>query len=230
MSKTTIAKIERLKKSLDNSFIIHYACESLDPAAGRSPHIVSISLIGYRDETARTFSLAIEAEKLKIDFSEIRINIDKLERLMLVSFFRFVEENPEALFVHWNMSDVTFGFPAMYHRYNVLTKLEAPQVSERKQFNMAAVFKALYGQDYIDYPRMNNLATLNNYDSIDLFTGEEEARLIEDGEYVKASRSNIAKVKALRFILELFVDGKLKVKNAPEGTDKKKGFWQGLFG
>ena len=226
MVQNTEAKIERLKKNISKSYVVHYACESLDPASGRSPHIVSISLIGYNDETAKTFSLPIEAEKLKIDYKDIKSNIDKLERMMLVAFFNFVEAHPEVLFVHWNMSDITFGFPAMYHRYNVLTKLEAPQVNERKQFDMAAVFKSVYGQDYIEYPRLNNLFTLNNYDSIDMFTGEEEATLIENEEYVKAARSNIAKVKALRFILELFVNGKLKVKN----EKPKKSFWKGLFG
>lgn len=229
MSQTTDTKIERLKKNINNSYVVHYACESLDPASGQSPHIISISLIGYRDETAKTFSLAIEAEREKIAYTQIKENIDKLERLMLVSFFKFIDAHPDAYFVNWNMSDITYGFPAMYHRYNVLTKLDAPQVSQRKQFDMAAVFKAIYGQDYIEYPRLNNLFTLNNYDSIDLFTGEEEARLIENGEFVKAARSNIAKVKALRYILELFVDGELKVKNEKK-DETKKSFWKGLFG
>jgi hypothetical protein len=106
---------------LANTWIIHYSCESFyDRPEGRSPRITSIAV--RKLDTGQTLSFSIHqmAEERHIPFAEIELHYDGLERGMLDRFYAHIGAHRGMKYVHWNMRDINYGFPAIEHRYRVL--------------------------------------------------------------------------------------------------------------
>jgi hypothetical protein len=223
MSNADKIILKRIKTSPKRVYIAHYACENLiAKTVGHSARVASISLINYSDGMTQTYSLPIEAERLNLKFEEIPDNLELLEKNLLKSFFAFTNDHPESIYIHWNMSDSVYGFPAIYHRYQVLFGTMPQKIANESQLDLAALMKAQFGLDYIAYPRLQNLLEYNKFSSPSLLSGEEEAALLSRGEYVTVSRSNIAKAKGISYLFGLYVADKIQVPNKP-------GFFQKIF-
>ena len=113
---------------------------------------------------------------------------------MLQEFYAFVQGRQESDWLHWNMSNINYGFEALAHRYNVLTRKSPAQIPDTKRFNLSALIEGIYGHRYVDHPKMLKLMELNGGRDRDFLTGAEESDAFKKQEYVKLHKSTMTKV------------------------------------
>ncbi len=196
----------------DNLITIHYSCESFyDRPNGESPRITSIAV--RRIESAQTVSFSIhqlaEGDK-KLSIQDIKDNYDSLEKKMLKEFYEYVAKNSKAIWVHWNMRDTTYGFPALAHRYKVLGGRPI-DISESHMIDLARTISEIYGKNYISkHPRLTNLIELNGISALNFLAGEDEASAFEKGEFVKLHQSTLRKVDIFASLFDNTSSGTLK--------------------
>ncbi len=189
-------KLKHLKNNESLLHIIHYSCEKLnDNNEGYSPRITSIAIVHIASDTTHSFSIHLIAEQMKIKKSKIIERYDELEKAMLNDFNEFVKSHQDALWIHWNMNNITYGFEALNHRYKVLTTNDASEVINTKKFNLSKMILGIYGSNCVDHPRMPNLMELNGGHHRDCLSGDHEVNAFKKQEYLKLHTSTICKAK-----------------------------------
>lgn len=204
--------IDRLMRQPDNVVVVHYSCESFyDLPQGNSPRITSIAVrhVGSRQTTS--FSIHQVAERRGVDRAELESQYDELEKIMLDEFYAYVREHRNHRWIHWNMRDINYGFPAIAHRYSVLkgTPLQLP---EANLFDLAALLIDIYGTRYVSHPRLENLMELNGISKQHFLSGAEEAVAFVAKEYVKLHQSTLRKVDIIHNITVREWDGTLRTR------------------
>lgn len=208
------SKVKFLKENTQNVHIIHYSCQNLgDNNENYSPRITSIAVLHADSSTMHSFSIHLIAEIEKIKRDEIHEHYDELESKMLHDFFKFVSSVHDAIWVHWNMSNINYGFEALYHRYKVLSGTNVAKVTDSKKINLSSLISSIYGDKYVDHPKMKNLMAINDGSHKDILTGAEEVAAFESKEYLKLHRSTMQKVYWFNHALNLTLNKKLNVKN-----------------
>ncbi len=201
--------LHRLRTAKDNILLIHYSCQNLgDRDDGLSPRIASIAVCNYTTSITKSFAIHLVAERRNISRELIRDNYDELEAELLSDFFEFVRDRLNCFWIHWNMSTSTYGFEALAHRYNVLTRKEAPEIDDVKKFNLIDLVCLKYGKNSIDDPKMKTLATLNGGPPRNWLDGHEEAENIDRSQFLRVNQSTIAKVYFFSELLTKLLDGK----------------------
>ncbi len=192
MSTNEILKY--LEKNEERLFVIHYSCENLnDNNQNYSPRITSIAVIHLKSYTTHSFSLHLIAEELDIKRDDITSKYNDIEKQMLEKFYDFVKNLQNPLWLHWNMSNINFGFEAIAHRYKVLTKKDAPTIQDTSKYNLSWMILQIYGKDCVDNPRMPNLMDLNGGRPRDVLLGEDEVKAFQNQEYIKLHKSTMSK-------------------------------------
>lgn len=187
--------LEHLKLNESNLFSIHYSCQSLaDGNEGLSPRITSIAVLHLASSSMHSFSIHLVAEVRNVKKASITSKYDQLEKEMLINFYDFVRSHQDSVWLHWNMSNINFGFEAIEHRYKVLTSEDAPSISDSRRFNLSALILGIYGQNCVENPRMLNLMKLNGGVHRDLLSGSEEVEAFKQKEFVKLHKSTMCKV------------------------------------
>lgn len=190
---------------------IHYSCQTLgDGNEGLSPRITSIAVLHLHSASMHSFSIHLLAERSGVQRVDIPAQYDILEGEMLKQFYAFVQSRSEAYWLHWNMSNINFGFEAIAHRYSVLTKQTAPQIADSRRFNLSTLIAGIYGPNYVDDPKMAKLMEVNGGRPRDFLTGAEEAQAFELQEYIKLHKSTMAKVYWFQSTYKLLQARKLK--------------------
>lgn len=203
--------LKEIDKNPENYLIIHYSCESFYGITdGHTPRITSIAVYFFDSAQTESFSIHKIAEKEHIDISEIESSYDKLERKMLDSFFRFVDNHQNIKWLHWNMRDINYGFKAIEHRYEVLGG-EPKIIDDTHKIDISRLFIMCYGVKYIEHPRLESLIKLNKISAKDFLPGAEEAKAFENKEYIKLHQSTLRKVDVLANLINRAIDGTLKV-------------------
>ena len=201
--------LRELVGSPDNVVIVHYSCESFyDRVVASSPRITSIAVRDYSSGQTRSWSIHQVAEEQHA-LDDLEQRYDDLEKGMLADYYRYVSENPNAKWVHWNMRDINYGFLALDHRYKVLGG-EPRVIPEVKKYDLARILVDLYGVSYIGHPRLQRLVERNNITKKDFLTGAEEAEAFEAHKYVQLHQSTLRKVDVIAGIMERACDGSLK--------------------
>lgn len=210
--------LKMLKEQLNNICIIHYSCQNLgDNNEGLSPRITSIAVLRINNSIMHSFSIHLVAEKVQIQREAIESNYDFLEGEMLKNFYQFITENTDVLWLHWNMSNINYGFEAIAHRFEVLTKNQAKFIPDSKKINLSALISSKYGEDYVDHPKMQQLMQLNGGVHRDFLSGKDEVEAFKRHEFIKLHKSTMCKVYFFGKSYNLLQDGKLKTARA--------GFW-----
>lgn len=200
--------------------VIHYSCESFyNRADGSSPRITSIAVRNLATGQTTSFSIHQMAERKKVSRDEIEQNYDRLEKLMLDGFYEYVHGHLTHKWLHWNMRDINYGFPAIAHRYRVLGG-QPDEIHESNLVDLARLLTAIYGVGYIGHPRMEKLVEKNKITDKDFLGGANEAVAFENKEYVKLHQSTLRKVDIMANIIE-------RVDN---GTLKTNATWKDLYG
>ncbi|QRN39244.1 hypothetical protein [Pectobacterium carotovorum] len=206
--------LKLLKSNENNLFIIHYSCENLnDNNENYSPRITSIAVLHVGSSTMHSFSIHLIAEVKKINREDIHEHYDTLEGEMLKQFFGFVSENDDAYWLHWNMTNINYGFQALAHRYKVLTQQDSKRIPDTKKYNLSALILSIYGKDCVNHPRMASFMKLNNGEHRDNLSGKDEVAAFSAKEYVKLHKSTMSKVYWFQHMYFLLQQNKVKVHN-----------------
>lgn len=119
---------------------------------------------------------------------------------MLDEFYEFVRRHGSVLWVHWNMRDANYGFPALAHRCKVLGGSPV-EVHDSQLIDLARILGAMYGEKYIGHPRLETLVDKNGLTKVGFLNGAEEAQAFDSREYVKLHQSTLRKVHIFESIL-----------------------------
>ena len=130
---------EFLLPNFNNVFFTHYQCESFDLCT----KVVSLSV--YAKGKIMEFSSSDEAKNIKDYFKKI----DELSKENLI-------------LVHWNQERSYYSEGHLKDRYNELTN-NIISISYGRVINLSQRLVSKYGQNYIEYPRLANLARLNEF-------------------------------------------------------------------
>jgi hypothetical protein len=148
--KTAREKLAAFLAHPEMVYAIHYACQSFHTGAQlASTRVGCISVRQLESGEVRSFSFAKAAELLRIPPSEIPLNSDSLEKAIFEEFHGFLANNRNARFVHWNMKDETFGFPALALRARALG-LTPADIPASHLVDLARLLKDLYGDGYAE--------------------------------------------------------------------------------
>lgn len=195
----------------ENVVVIHYSCESFyDRPNGASPRITSVAVRNLGTGQTTSFSIHQMAERdKKLNPADIEANYDDLEKKMLKDFYEYVETHQGHTWLHWNMRDINYGFPALAHRYKVLGG-KPFDIHESRLCDLARLLVSLYGVGYAAHPRLATVVAKNRISDLGFLTGEEEAKAFEDRDYVRLHQSTLRKVDILANIAIRAADRTLK--------------------
>ena len=124
-------------------FFIHYQCD--DFSIGRKIHSLSVLVNGKEIQ----FSLPNEAENIK-NYCD---KVNELQREGLRS-------------IHWGQSKHHYGEAHIKNRYKELTG-KSISLTYKEDINLSAWLKDRYGERYIGHSRLDNLALLNKFNTVD---------------------------------------------------------------
>ena len=206
-------QLSEIDKKREMYHIIHYSSGNFkNPEEGYSSRITSIAIYNVGSGQTVSFSIHMIAEEYHISFDQIEDNYDFLEEKMLAEYFEFVKIHQESKWLHWNMRDSTFGFTALEHRYKIFGGTPI-QINDENKIDVSGLFVRLYGNKYIEHPRMYNIIKLNSQLSMKNFlTGEEEIEAFHNKEFAKMHMSTQRKVLLIMYLLDLAINGNLKTK------------------
>jgi hypothetical protein len=208
--KRALLRLGELQAHEEHAHVIHYACESFDDRPdGTSPRITSIAVRTLETEKTYSFSIHQVAELSDGTLAEVDDQYDKLERRMLDEFFEFLRMHASDRWLHWNMRDAKYGFPAIAHRYQVLGGIPIA-IQDSRQCNLASTLIDLYSVHYSPNPRFRSLIKLNNISELDFMDGPEEATAFAAGDFVKLHHSTLRKVDNIATIYERIGNGTLR--------------------
>lgn len=206
--------LKKLKTNESNLYVVHYSCQNLnDNNENYSPRITSIAVLHVDTSTMHSFSIHLIAEAKNIKRENIDDSYDELEGEMLRAFYNFVSEHQNIYWLHWNMTNINYGFEALSHRYKVLTSNDAPRIGDNKRYNLSAMILNLYGKNSVEHPRMKVLMELNDGEHRDILSGESEAIAFQDKEYVKLHKSTMSKAYWFQHMYFLLQKKKINVSN-----------------
>jgi hypothetical protein len=197
-------------------YLIHYACESFDKdSAAGSIKVTAIAVRNLRSAETSLWSLYKSAEILGLtDMSQA--NIPQLESHMLREYFAFLDKHQDCRFVHWNMRNDHYGFPAIEHRYKALGGAPFILAVDRK-VDLSMLLWVLYGDDYVPdlsksgrIGKIFSVVEINGISDKDALSGHDEARAYSNGDYLRLQRSTLRKLEIFSQILGLVYRGKLK--------------------
>ncbi|EKI0759596.1 hypothetical protein PB688_003552 [Vibrio cholerae] len=205
-------KLNELAKDEEHVLVIHYSCESFyDRPEGQTPRVTSIAVRNYASGQTASFSIHKVAELNRVEFAEIDKNYDVLEKEMLHEFYEFMKQHKAYFWVHWNMRDVNYGFPALEHRFRILGG-EPYVLDDSKKVDLSRLLVALYTNGYAPHPRIIKLMEMNHITAKDLLDGQGEADAFEHKEFVKLHQSTLRKVDVFCNFLGRTLDGSLITK------------------
>lgn len=211
--------LKKLRENESNLFIVHYSCQNLnDNNENYSPRITSIAVLHVGGSTMHSFSIHLIAEVRKIPRENIDQHYDELERDMLYQFFNFISEHDSSFWLHWNMSNINYGFEALIHRYKVLSGEDGKRIPDSKKFNLSSLILSVYGKNCVEHPRMASFMKLNDGEHRDILTGEEEVKAFAAKEYVKLHKSTMSKAYWFQHMYYLLQNNKVTVHNKNWGV------------
>lgn len=196
MSKNIKALLKKLNERGDRIYFIHYSCQNLsDDNEGYSPRITSIAVLHMASDQMYSFSMHLIAEEIKIKRETILDHYDDIEKVMLKRFFEFAQtRDKDSIWIHWNMTNINFGFETLEHRFRVLTG-EAPyHIDEKNRYNLSKLIRNRYGSNYAKDPKMLNLMELNGGRERSFLKGDEEVCAYKAKEFIKLHSSTMCKV------------------------------------
>ncbi len=132
---------------------------------------------------------------------------------MLDEFYNYLHCHSYHIWLHWNMRDIKYGFPAIAHRYKVLQG-KPEELHENQLVELSRLLKAIYGDNYIQHPRLQSLVEKNNLSYPEFLDGKAEADAFRNKEYVKLHQSTLRKVHVIANILERAANGSLKTNSS----------------
>ncbi|HEO98128.1 MAG: hypothetical protein JW682_03195 [Campylobacterales bacterium] len=174
-------------------FTIHYACASLIPQ--RTSYVTVIGVCDTETKKAVTFSMEDAQKNLGTQSSS-----QELEAALLKEFFAFVSDHPGALWIHWHMHSVEYGFEVLKERYEMLWHAPAPEFTST--INLPDKIFGTMQRHCRIYPKMYRFFERNGVNDQAILSGEEEAENFEKANFAPIKYSVRAKAEALATIYD----------------------------
>lgn len=210
-SRQAKGQLIKINKKRDNVVVIHYSCESFyDRPDGTSPRITSIAARNLATGQTESFSIHQIAERdKKLSIQEIETHYDELEKKMLKEFYDYARGHQNYKWLHWKMQNINYGFAVLEHRYKVLGG-KPFEIHESCRYDLSLLLIQLYGDNYIDHQRLENLVERNSLTHPHFLKGPEEVEAFENNEYVKLHQSTLCKVDIISRIADRAISSTLK--------------------
>lgn len=190
--------------------VIHYSCESFyDRDDHSTPRITSIAVRHLVSGITHSFSIQQVSERATGNGQIDDANYATLESQMLQDFYDFVEQHGRHIWLHWNMRDINYGFPAIAHRFEVLGGTPVP-IHESERVDLARILVSIYGRRYVPHPRLKSIIERNHMTMRDFLTGQQEAHAFDNRQYLPIHQSTLRKVDCICGIVERAGAGTLK--------------------
>jgi hypothetical protein len=212
-----LAQLLRLSpKSSKRLKAIHYYTVPWDDARDRTPEPVAIVVLDLATGNEKVYSLHRVAERNGIRITEIPSRRTELERGMLEEFYEDVRKARKTRWLHWNMRNEQYGFPALAHRFHSLggALVDVPDIPLARQINLAAVMKDTFGPRYAPDPRLPNLTRQLRLSTLDYLDLEQLTAAARTGEYGRLVRSLIRVVGNIACTFRMLCEDRL---HAPSG-------------
>lgn len=207
--KRARTQLDRAFEDSSSTLVIHYSCESFyDRNDPRSPRITSIAVRNLESGQTVSFSIHLVAEQSG-HLAEIDRHFDALEKEMLERFYDHARVNQHKYWLHWNMRDTNYGFPAIENRLKALGGVPF-HIPEERLIDLSRVLIGLYGVSYTGHPRLQTLMEKNHIRALDFLKGQDEAKAFENGMYLELHQSTLRKVDVLANLAERTHSGQLK--------------------
>lgn len=212
MNKTKNDIVKVLNENAEKIYIIHYSCQNLsDDNEGYSPRITSVAVLHMSSDQMYSFSIHLIAEELKISREDIFDRYDEIEEIMLRRFFEFAESRDnDSIWIHWNMTNINFGFETLEHRFRVLTGEIPFHINEKNRYNLSEIIQKRYGSNYAKHPKMLSLMELNDGRDRNFLKGDEEVSAYKAKEFVKMHNSTMCKVYFFKSVFNKLVTNRLR--------------------
>ncbi|WP_276498492.1 hypothetical protein [Pontibacter litorisediminis] len=213
--------LNQLNKILENRsrvLIVHYSCESFLNPRGRTPRITSISILKLGSEQAKSFSIHLSAQLLKLDFLSLsEVEYDQAEKHMLDTYFSYLRSHRNYKWVHWKMLNSKYGFEAVCLRYEILggTPISIP---DKNKYDLSDVLRQIYSSKFennLPNGKLLNLAKRNRYALGESLTGKQEAEAFDEQKFQELYFSTLSKVRIIANFLNAAANRKLKVAAHP---------------
>lgn len=213
--KRAQARLRDVLSRPDRALCVHYSCESFyDNPDDTSRIITSIAVLNISENQTESFSLHHSAEILRSSRHSDGSyeDYDTIEKELLSSFFDFVTSRSDYTWIHWNMRDSNYGFPALSHRFKVLGGTPS-QPDPSRMINLAEHMEVMYGSSYAPHKKLEKIMKRNSISDRDFLTGEQEAVAFAEHRYVELHRSTLRKVQVIRALGEMANHNRLKTYN-----------------
>lgn len=160
---------------------------------------------------ATTFSFPISCQKLGISIKDAQHHIEEIERDLLSSFYQFYHQHQKAVWIHWCMKSIQYGFDVIQIRYSELCKKQFV-INHDKLFDLAETLKDIYGHGYAGGdPRLPRIAELNGCNMNQFMDGKSEAIAAREGRYTQIACSCASKVHIFQFLAKRVLSNKLVI-------------------
>ena len=127
---------------LQKVFFVHYQCDDFNV----SDEIKSLSI--FADDKVVEFKNKSEADNIE-EYSSM---VNKLTDIGLIP-------------IHWSQNRPYFGVEHIKARYYKLTANKI-ELEYKNSLNLSGILKHRFGEDYVNHPRLDNLALLNSFNGI----------------------------------------------------------------
>lgn len=186
----------------DRIIAVHYACENLYEATDHPAAVSCVAFCPVGSGNAVSFS--------QIDTASAGDESGARERWVLDRYFEYLQHNPSAAFVHWNMSKADYGFSALEGRYRYMVHDEVPYgLPEDRTFDVDDLVAAEHGLGYVRHPRLFKLAATNGLRREHALAGKDEADRFGTGDHGSIRRSTDEKVHWISELARRFLGGSL---------------------
>lgn len=179
--------------TMPKRFTIHYACASLVPQ--HNSYVTAIGVCDTETKEVVTFSMK-DAQEIP----GMQNTPEELEASLLKDFFAFVADHPDAVWVHWHMHSLEYGFGVLQERFEMIWREPAPGFTST--LNLPDKIFETMQRHCPSYPKMYPLFEVNGVNDQAILSGEEEAEYYEKAEYAPIKYSVQSKAKALATIYD----------------------------
>ena len=127
----------------DRVYIVHYACSDICPEAA------TITIQGIAVQHLATRAMQV---------------FEGSEQELLQDFSKFVAQNADKVWAHYDMDGPKFGFGVLVARGKKLgVNVQIPPLGNR--FDIKGTLQDLFGEEFAPHPRLNSLLAMNDYNS-----------------------------------------------------------------
>ncbi len=209
--QAALDEISRAASSRAHAFVLHYVGATFAAAERR---ITAIAARNLGSGVTECFEIESELRRNGIEpHHASNKELDQAERRMFDRFYAFVREHRNHFWLHWNMRNSMFGFPALENRQIALGGRKAT-IPDQFRVDLADRLIDIYGDSYANPTnRLRSLAEINRIALPHLIDGPDQGRVLEHGDFAAGTRSLLNRIDVMYVVAIKIFDRTLKTKS-----------------